>query len=235
MTNILHNNQQYVKDNNDTNKILSEPIIPKSTDSTMKKIQEQRILSSGITPEQADQYFVNDIRDAENRVKQVLKTAGVTKIPQGVFDGLVSMQNQLGNITYAYIKGEKIDLTVFYKEGNWTRAASFIAADERDRKRRIKEAAMILKNNYGPTVNEDVIVSNGLSDAKHLAAKNLLNKQTGEPATDQQLMALATSYYATTGESLPGLSTTKKLAAAQNATEETIFNKNKKQAGPWPY
>lgn len=195
----------------------------------------QTILGKGITPEKANAMFAQDISDNETEVKKVLATAGVKNISQGAFDGLVSMQNQLGDITYAYVKGEKIDLTGLYQAGAWDQAASFIAADERDRPRRIQEAAMITKNSYGPTINENNIISKGMTESAEALAKGRLNQQTGDPATGQQTFALATSYFSNTGNSLPYQSIPAKLAAARNFAEENIAKIYKRQAGPWPY
>lgn len=201
----------------------------------LSKEQIQEILGKGITPAKANAMFANDISRNETDVKKVLKAANVTDVPQGAFDGLVSMQNQLGDITYTYVNGEKIDMRPLYKGGDWAAVASFIAADERDRPRRIREAAMIAKNDYGPKVNENNIIDQGMSEAAELLAKGKLNKQTGSPGSNQQVVALATSYIAVQGTSLPNQSTALKLAAAKNYAEEDIVEKYRRQAGPWPY
>lgn len=208
------------------------PAIP-NPDLTKEEIQD--ILAKGVTPEKANQLLARDISNNEHEVKKVLSSAGVKNIPQGAFDGLVSMQNQLGDIRYVYIKGEKIDLTPLYSSGNWDAVASFVAADERDRPRRIREAAMIAKNDYGPNINEDSIIERGLANAAESLAKGSLNKQTGDPATDQQTFALANSYFGTTGETLPDSSTSSKLAVVKNIAEEFITKRYRRQAGPWPY
>jgi hypothetical protein len=197
--------------------------------------QVQQIMANGITPELAEEMFVSDVSRNENEVRAVLAAAGVKKIPQGAFDGLVSMQNQLGNISYVYVNGEKIDLTNLYRQGNWQRVASFVAADERDRPRRIREANMIAKGDYGPAPNPSAIIKKGFDDAKEKLAKEQLNKQTGNPATDQQKVALANSYFATNQTALPDASTALKLASAKNYAEEYITKRYKRQLGPWPY
>ncbi len=203
--------------------------------SNLSKEQVQEMLAKGISPATANEMFNNDIRDNEGAVKNVLTTSGVKNIPQNAFDGLVSMQNQLGDITYTYIAGEKIDMTPLYKSGDWDRVASFIAADERDRPRRIQEAAMIAKNDYGPNVNIDAVIAKGIADAAELVQKGKLNKQTGEAATGQQVAALATAYLDNTGESLPGQSGAMNMLADKNLATEEFSEPYKKQAGPWPY
>jgi hypothetical protein len=195
----------------------------------------QEVLAGGVNPASADQMLLNDITRNEKQVKAVLSANGVKSIPQGAFDGLVSMQNQLGSINYAYVNGEKIDLTPLYQTGNWTAAASYIAADERDRPRRIQEAAMMTRNDYGPPVNEQAIIDQGFAKAKELTAKGLLNQQTGQPATDQQKFALANNYFATLGKPLPGISMPMRMAVAKNTEDGDVLKKYKRQAGPWPY
>jgi hypothetical protein len=197
--------------------------------------QIQGMLAKGINLDAANAMFANDIAANESSVKNTLAAAGVKDIPQNAFDGLVSMQNQLGDVSYTYVKGEKIDMTPLYAQGDWDRVAGFIAADDRDRPRRIQEAAMIAKNSYGPEVNMDAVVAKGIADAAELLAKGKLNKQTGAPATDQQAAALATAYLESTGNSLPGQTTATKLAAAKNLNSDELADAYKKQAGPWPY
>lgn len=197
--------------------------------------QVQTILANGVTPDMAESMFVKDISRNESEVKKVLASVGVKTIPQGAFDGLVSMQNQLGDITYAFVKGEKIDLTGLYRIGAWDRVASFIAADDRDRPRRIREATMIARNDYGPTINPNAIIKKGFDDAKERLAKEQLNKQTGKPPTGQQTVALANNYFATNQTALPNASTPLKLASAKNFAEEYITKRYKRQIGPWPY
>lgn len=188
-------------------------------------------LTNGISPEKANAMLATDIVRDETAVRKTLTSAGVSKVPQNVFDGLVSMQNQLGDITYAYIGGEKIDLTSSYKAGDWDGAASLIAADERDRPRRIKEAAIIVSNDYGPDADENVLIDRGLADTNEMIAKGKLNAQTGDPATDQQVLAASANYLNQTGKSVPGKGFV--LSGIANSNElETLV---KQSVGPWPY
>jgi len=144
------------------------------------------MLSQGISPEKAQELLYNDLARNQRDVKTMLSGSSVTAIPQNVFDGLVSFQNQTGDASTAFVKGEKIDLTPLYKAGAWDQAASFIAADERDRNRRILEASIIANNNYGPEVNEQQVIDKGMARVNELIAKGRLNQQTASPATDQQ-------------------------------------------------
>ncbi len=211
----------------------SSAAVAPGPDISTNKLQE--LFSNGVSPAAANEMLLNDIRRNEKQVKSVLSASGVKGIPQGVFDGLVSMQNQLGNISYAYVNGEKIDLTPLYKTGDWNKVAAYIAADERDRPRRIQEAAMMVKNDYGPAVDEQRIIDRGFAKAAELASKGLLNQQTGKPPTDQQQLALANNYFATVGKPLPGISMPMRMAAAKNAETDDRLKKFKRQAGPWPY
>lgn len=189
-------------------------------------------LSSGISASKAASLFAQDIANNEKDVKRVLSNAGIGKIPQNVFDGLVSFQNQVGDITYAYVNGQKVDLTGMYAAGEWDRVASFIAADERDRPRRIVEATIISANDYGPQVNLDHIVNKGTDDAAEAIAKNRLNEQTGDPATAQQVVAAATSYWNKTGKQLPN----QNFGLTSLITDSDLSDSVKrKPIGPWPY
>jgi hypothetical protein len=94
---------------------------------------------------------------------------------------------------------------------------------------------MIARGEYGPTVNPNAIIKKGFDDANERLAKEQLNKQTGTPATDQQKVALANSYFAANQTALPNASTPLKLAASKNFAEEYITKRYKRQAGPWPY
>jgi hypothetical protein len=188
-------------------------------------------LSNGISPSQADDMLAKDLANNEASIKKTLSSVGVTKIPQNVFDGLVSFQNQVGDISYAYVGGSKVDLTSFYQNGEWDKAASFIAADERDRPRRIREATMIVGNDYGPDVDEASLVRQGLDDANELITKGKLNEQTGDPATDQQVLAAAANYFKQTGKTLPKQSFAISSAATNNELEKLV----QQNVGPWPY
>ena len=199
-----------------------------------KSAAEQGVIESltnGISPEKANQMLATDIVKSETEVRKTLASSGVTKIPQNVFDGLVSMHNQLGDITYAYIGGEKIDLTSSYKAGDWDGAASLMAADERDRARRQREVAIIVSNDYGPDVDENVLIDRGLADTNELIAKGKLNAQTGDPATSQQLLAASTNYFNQTGETLPVQGFVLGSIASNNELETLV----KQSVGPWPY
>lgn len=190
------------------------------------------ILAGGISPDNAKYMLGKNISESESQVKSVLKSVGAAKAPQNVFDGLVSYHNQTGDISYAFIKGEKIDLLPMYKNGEWSRAASFIAADERDRPRRIKEAGMIANNSYGPAINEDNIIRQGFDSVGGLIGKGNLNKQTGDPATAQQLVAAASSYFSFNKKSLPGTDYALNSIIKKNNISNLMSSAKN---GPWPY
>jgi len=191
-----------------------------------------KTLSNGISRAKANELFAQDISRSEQSIKQLMKSLGLKKMPQNVFDGLVSFHNQVGNISYAYVNGEKIDLTSLYATQQWDRAASFIALDERDRERRLKEASIMAFNSYGPAVNIDTVVNQGLEKLQELINKELLNEQTGEPADAQQLLAASNVYYDEVGEFLPGVAFE---FQARVVNEELAKAVQEKQVGPWPY
>lgn len=194
---------------------------------------QNNIFTNGVSADRANQLLANDITKAEKEVKNTLK--GVDKVPQNVFDALVSMQNQVGDVSYAYVKGEKIDLTGLYRNGEWDRAASFIAADERDRPRRIREANLIINNNYGKSSSQEDIVTSGLNKTDELIAKGKLNAQTGKPASSLQVQAASNSYFEQTGKLMPSLSSGAKINIIDNLGTDKLANFVKRQAGPWPY
>ena len=55
-----------------------------------------KILSQGISPDKAENLLYNDLARNQRDVKNILTSAGVTKLPQNVFDGLISYQNHTG-------------------------------------------------------------------------------------------------------------------------------------------
>ena len=193
------------------------------------------ILLNGITASRANELFGNDLKKNERSLKKLLSGTGVSTIPQNAFDSLISFQNQTGDASYAYVKGEKIDLTSMYKNGEWDRAASFIAADERDRPRRIQEAAMMANNDYGKIATEEKVVENGLKQIKEQIAKGQLNKQTGNPMTPQQVLAAGSGYFKQTGESLPVLSFATNSIIQSNVITGDISQVIAIQQPPWPY
>ena len=204
-------------------------------DELSAKSTDPEIFTNGISPSKADQLFANDLKKNEASVKKLLSGLGAEKVPQNVFDSLVSFQNQTGDASYAYVKGEKIDLTSMYKNGEWDRAAGFIAADERDRPRRIQEAAIMANNNYGNTNTQNNVVNIGFKQTNGMLLKEQLNKQTGNAVTPQQTFALGSSYLAQTGNALPSLSFATNSIIKTNALTGDITQVLKKQQGPWPY
>lgn len=214
------------------NDYSSTPILPAGSVVSRNEGQ-QNIFTNGVNADKANQLLANDISRNENEVKNTLK--GVDKVPQNVFDALVSLQNQVGDVSYAYVKGEKIDLTNLYRNGEWDRAASFIAADERDRPRRIREANLIVNNSYGALSKESDIISAGLDKTDELISKGKLNAQTGKPATSLQVQAASNSYFEQTGKLMPSLSSGAKITVIDNLSTDRLANLIKRQAGPWPY
>jgi hypothetical protein len=195
-----------------------------------------KMLSQGISPDKAQEMLYNDLARNQRDVKTMLSGSGVTAVPQNVFDGLVSFQNQTGDASTAFVKGEKIDLTPLYKSGAWDQAASFIAADERDRNRRILEAGIIANNNYGPEVNEQQVIDKGMARVNELIAKGRLNQQTASPATDQQTLAAATNYFNQTGNPVIGSTYEFNNQVSNNTTNGNLANIAKQGFnGPWPY
>ena len=219
----------------DVNKTLKENAGTKVLDSLNSLTSKTEIFSNGVTADKAKELFNNDLTKNETSLKNLLSGNGVTKIPQNVFDGLMSFQNQTGDASYAYVKGEKIDLTSMYANGEWDRVAGFIAADERDRPRRIQEAAIIANNNYGKIVPEEQIIAAGLQKVKEAVSKGTLNKQTGNAVTPQQVFAAGNSFFIQTGTTLPGLSFATNAVIKANALTGDISQVLKKQQGPWPY
>jgi len=207
----------------------------KVLDTITAKSSNPEIFTKGVTLDKAKQLFANDLTKNESSIKTMLAGAGVSKIPQNAFDSLVSFQNQTGNASYAFVKGEKIDLTSMYKNGEWDRAASFIAADERDRPRRIQESAMMANNNYGRIATEEQVINQGFAQSTELLRKGQLNKQTGNAVTPQQTFALGSSYLDQTGNVLPSLSFATNSIIKANALTGDITQVLKKQQGPWPY
>lgn len=195
-----------------------------------------KMLSQGISPGKAQDMLYNDLARNQRDVKNMLSSSGVTTVPQNVFDGLVSYQNQTGDASMAFVKGQKVDLTSLYKAGAWDQAASFIAADERDRNRRILEASIIANNNYGPEVNEQQVIAKGMARTNELIAKGKLNQQTASAATDQQKLAAATNYFNQTGNPVTGSTYEFNNQVSNNTTDGNLANIAKQGfTGPWPY
>ena len=182
-------------------------------------------LYGGVTKERSEQLLAQDISKSEAAVRSTLSSAGVQNVPPKVFDGLVSMHNQLGNVNYAFVGGDKINLTSMYQEGNWDRAASFIAADERDRPRRQSEANIMVNGDYGSPASADQVIARGLAKTQSLYINNRLNEQTGDTTNYAQQQAAASSWYKMVGTSLPGLNFSSRLAAQQNVMTNAPANK----------
>jgi hypothetical protein len=190
------------------------------------------IRAQGTTVEQANQMLNRELSKSVKSVKSLL--TGVERIPGNTFDGLVSFHNQTGDASYVYTNNEKIDLRPLLKNQEWDRVAGLIAADERNRSRRILEAGIMTTGNYGQIPDSTSVVSKGMQKTNELLLKGKLNQQSGAPATTQQIIAASSGYFATTGKMLPNLSFPAKLNVMENATKgASTFIKN--QIGGWPY
>lgn len=190
----------------------------------------ESLVTNGISPQKAEQMLLNDLSKSENSIKSMLSANGVSSIKQNQFDALVSYHNQLGDASYAFVNNEKIDLTGLYKKGEWDRAASFIAADERNRTRRITEANLMVNNQY-PQVSQSSVINSGYTKINELLGKGKLNLQTGSAPTAQQQIAAASSYFNQFGKAPAGLSTPVKLAIGS----DPFSLLTKKSIGPWSY
>lgn len=196
------------------------------------KLTAASIKAKGILPTQADSILRNELAKSESAVKGLM--TGVEKIPKSTFDGLVSFHNQTGDASYAFVNGEKIDMRPLIQNKEWDRVASLMAADERDRSRRIREAGIMVSGNYGAVPSESDIVANGFKKTNELLMKGKLNQQTGSPASPQQLISAASSYFKTTGNMLPTISFPSKLNVVGTSSRTLQdFIKNPNLANPF--
>jgi len=181
-------------------------------------------LYNGITRDRANQLLAQDISTSEQAVKNMLNGAGVTQVTPRQFDGLVSMHNQLGDAGYAYVGSEKINLTNLYANGEWDRAAGFIAADERNNPRRQREASIMVNGDYGNPSTEDQIVNRGLNKTNALYQQGRLNEQTATTSNYGQLQAAANSWLAEKGFNMPALNFSQRLTTTNSVATPPYVN-----------
>lgn len=181
---------------------------------------------NGITAERSEQLLAQDIRRSENAVRQILANSGVDQVTPRQFDGLVSMHNQLGDVSYAYVNGEKISLTGMYNRGEWDRAAGFIAADERNRPRRQREANIMVNGDYGNPRSQQQVVQQGLLKTNNLYQRGRLDEQTGTQ-TYSQIAAAANSWLQGTGKQMPALNFAQRLTVQNSVTTPPFVNPTK--------
>jgi hypothetical protein len=156
-------------------------------------------ITRGFSQEKFEQDFNLSMNQAQTKVKSGLSKLGIKEVPQKVFDGFTSMAHQVGDFTTAFVNNKKVDLTDVYKEGDWDRAASFIAQDSRDPSRRQAEANMIVNADYGNPRTSDEVVADGMAKTKELADKGRLNEQTNRPPSPAQLAALKNAFIIISG------------------------------------
>jgi len=159
-------------------------------------------ITHGFSQEKFEQDFNLSMNQAQTKVKSGLSKLGIKEVPQKVFDGFTSMTHQVGDFTTAFVNNRKVDLTDVYKEGDWDRAASFIAQDSRDPVRRQAEANMMVNADYGNPRTSDEVVADGLAKTKELADKGRLNEQTNRPPSPAQLAALKNTFIKISGGQL---------------------------------
>ena len=173
---------------------------------------------NGVSKARAEQLLAQDISRSEIAVRNMLSSAGVSNIAPKQFDGLVSMHNQVGDAGYAYVQGEKINLKPLYANGEWNRAASLIAADERDRPRRQAEANIMVNGDYGNPYSSDQVVQRGLTKTNELYQSGRLNEQTANTSNYAQRQAAANSWSMAKGFNMPALNFAQRLSTTNSVT-----------------
>jgi GH24 family phage-related lysozyme (muramidase) len=173
---------------------------------------------NGVSKERAEQLLAQDVSRSEIAVRNMLSSAGVSNVAPKQFDGLVSMHNQLGDSSYAYVQGEKINLTPLYANGEWNKASALIAADERDRPRRQAEANIMVNGDYGNPSTADQVVNRGLMKTNALYQSNRLNEQTSNSANYAQQQAAANSWSMAKGFNMPALNFAQRLSTTNSIT-----------------
>jgi hypothetical protein len=170
---------------------------------------------NGINVAQSEQLLSQDISRSEIAVRQTLTSAGVTQVTPRQFDSLISMHNEVGDVSYAYVGREKISLTTLYGTGQWDRAAGFIAADERNTPRRQLEANIMVNGDYGNPRSAEQVVQSGLIRTNYLYQQGTLNEQTTTTSVGQP-QAAANSWLAGTGTQMPALNFAQRLTTQNN-------------------
>lgn len=173
---------------------------------------------NGISKAQSEQLLAQDISRSEIAVRQTLAGAGVTQVTPRQFDSLVSMHNELGDVSYAYVGGEKISLTNLYGTGQWNRAAGFIAADDRNTYRRQVEANIMVNGDYGNPRTADQVINAGLIKTNQLYQQGALNEQTTTTTNSAQMQAAANSWLMGTGTQMPALNFAQRLTTQSNVS-----------------
>jgi len=190
------------------------------------------IQTKGVDEEQAEQLFQRKLEKDQAAVKEVLKSVGVTEVPQRVFDGLMSFYRNTGDITYVYYDEEKIDMMGLYAGQEWERVANFIGRDQRNSWRRHKDLAAMLSGDYGKLEENKDIIKRGLDDAVGLLNKGKYNYAAGAPASFEQTMAVGSSYLRNTGQSMPGLDFASKSKILDNLKTNKLTDALKKFSLP---
>lgn len=185
---------------------------------------DAEIKTNGVSPELANELFLKEIKKSEDAVKELLKSAGLTTVPIEVFDALVSFQHQVGDASYIYYEGRKLSMLPWLKKRRWDRVADYLAADERDRQRRAKEAAIIYYLDYGTNSSEKQVIDKGFRRAIAKAKKD-------PNYPPEKKAALTRAYYNHYGYLPQGLTGTEKNQLDDTSSTDQLV----KKAGPWPY
>jgi len=182
------------------------------------------VQSNGISPELANTLLLKDIKKAEDAVKDLLRSAGLDTVPIEVFDALTSFQYFVGDASYIYYEGRKLSMLPWGRKRRWDRVADYIAADERDRQQRAKEAAIIYHLDYSTVSNEQQNIDRGFAKAIERSNKN-------PDYPEEKKAALYRAYYNHYGVPLVGSDRDQKLLLEDDKNEKKL----KVRSGPWPY
>lgn len=208
--------------------------LSKGTDTNIP-YEPAEIYTKGVDEEEAEQLFQRSLERDQRAVRDVLKSVGVTTVPQRIFDGLVSFYQNTGDISYVYYDEEKIDMMGLYAAGEWERVAKFVGRDDRNRWRRSKELSAMLYGDYGQIDDNKTIIKRGLDDAAGLIKKGKFNYATGDAASWEQKLAAGSSYFRNTGSMMPGLDYATKSKIMDNLNTNSITDLLKKTSSPLKY
>lgn len=179
---------------------------------------------NGVSPALANELLMQDIKKAEDAVKNLLRSAGLETVPIEVFDALTSFQYHIGDASYIYYDGRKLSMLPWLRKRRWDRVADYLAADERDRAKRIKEASIIYHLDYMTTTTEEQRIAKGFEKSIEEA-----NKDPNYPP--EKRAALERAYFNYYGYPIEGSTSAEKSKLEDDSGQKKL----KARSGPWTY
>lgn len=162
---------------------------------------------NGLTEQEAYNIFIDQLKIAERKLKQLLP---IDTITQSQYDALLSLYYRTGNFKKVGTEIRKFDIYEFIKERKWNYVATALTNSGNNRIIRQNEAKILMLGDYGTTKDRSFI--------KAASLKKLERDYPAKMTTDQIKIQAERVYFVETQRFLPGMTQARKRFISKQLT-----------------